>query len=347
MSTLALFDLDGTLTRGDTMLAFIRFRSGSWKYLRMLLPAAFAHALGRMGLLHSDAGKKRLMRTAFAGVPAADVLRDAEKFAMDVLPGMFREGALERLREHVGKGHRTIIVSASCSVWLEPWCKMESLELIATELEQQSCYYTGELATPNCKGEEKVIRLRAAMDLLKFERIYAYGDTPSDRPMLALATHPFYEPFHRLGLPEMEPLGPPLEQAGSARSSISTKGLVAVAIGLALTAALLITQASKPITEVQAVGSFEYIPELFPRHGDWPALIRFLPEHRVSLEDDDGHAYFEGTWRWDDKLHALRLDEPHWDRRVLWVHGWKGPVLKVASPVGKDLFQMVTYKRVE
>ena len=145
----------------------------------------------------------------------------------------------------------------------------------------------------------------------------------------------------------LDPLGPPLEQSAGDKGFIGTKGLVVVAIGLALTAALLITQASKPITEVQAVGSFEYIPELFPRHGDWPALIRFLPGHQLSLEDRDGHTYFEGTWRWDDKLYALRVDEPHWDRRVLWVHGWRGPVLKVASPVGKDLFQTVTYKRVE
>ena len=43
----------------------------------------------------------------------------------------------------------------------------------------------------------------------------------------------------------------------------------------------------------------------------------------------------------------LRLDDPAWDRRVRWVHGWGGPVLEVASPVGKGLFQVLTFKRME
>lgn len=197
MNTLALFDLDGTLTRGDTMLAFIRFRSGPWRYMRMFLPAAVIHALGRTGLLSADAGKRRLMRAAFAGTPTGDVMRDAERFAKVEMPGLMRAGAMERLRWHVGEGHRTIIVSASCSVWLAPWCAVEALELIATGLEERDGRYTGELSTPNCKGEEKVHRLRAKLDFADFERIYAYGDTPSDRPMLALATDPWYKPFRK------------------------------------------------------------------------------------------------------------------------------------------------------
>ena len=347
MSTLALFDLDGTLTRGDTMLAFIRFRSGRWKYLRMVLPAVAVHVLGRIGLLAADAGKKRLMRAAFAGVATDDVLRDAERFAKDEMPGLMREGAMERLRWHLGEGHRTIIVTASSDVWLGPWCAAEALEVVATGLQEKDGRYTGELSTPNCKGEEKVRRLRGFLDLASYERIYAYGDTPSDRPMLALATDPLYKPFHpqdqdRTGSPEE-----PLAQSGVAKKSIRPLGLVVVTLGLALTAAVLIAQALKPITEAQATGSYEYVPEIFPRSGDWPDKIRFLSGNRLRLEDSGGSIYFEGVWRWDGELRALRLEDPAWDRRLRWVQGWGGPMLEVASPVGKGLFQVVTFKRME
>lgn len=347
MSTLALFDLDGTLTRGDTMLAFIRFRSGPWNYLRMLLPAGVVHALGRMGLLPPDAGKKRLMRAAFAGVAKGDVLRDAERFAKNGMPGLMREGAMERLRWHQGEGHRTIIVTASSNVWLDPWCAAEALEVVATGLEEKDGRYTGELSTPNCKGEEKVRRLRELLDPTNYERIYAYGDTPSDRPMLAMATDPLFKPFHRQDQDRREPSEQPLANGGGAKMPIGPKGLVAVALGLALTAALAITQALKPITEAQATGNYQYVPETFPRHGDWPDVIRFLPGHQLKLEDSDGTVYFEGIWRWDGALNALRLDDPAWDRRLHWVHGWGEPILKVATPVGKGTFQVVTFKRKE
>jgi HAD superfamily hydrolase (TIGR01490 family) len=344
VSTLALFDLDGTLTRGDTMLAFIRARSGPWKYLWMLIPAAVVHALGRIRILPADAGKRRLMRAAFAGVATGDVVRDAERFAKDKMPVLIREGAMECLRWHVAEGHRTIIVSASCDVWLVPWCAAEALELIATGLEERGGRYTGELSTSNCNGEEKVRRLRKILDPARYEHIYAYGDTPSDRPMLALATNPRYKPFHQIDHDRTEPL---LAQEGAAKASIRPKGLVAVAFGLALVATLLIAKASKPITEAEATGNYEYVPEIFPRHGDWPDEIRFLPHHQVRLEDSDGTVRFEGPWHWDEKVHALRLDDPAWDRRVRWVHGWGGPVLEVASPVGKGLFQVLTFKRME
>lgn len=347
MSTLALFDLDGTLTRGDTMLAFIRFRSGPWDRLRMLLPAGVVHALGRVGLVAPEAGKKRLMRAAFAGVATGDVSRDAERFAKEGMPGMMREGAMERLRWHVAEGHRTMIVTASSDAWLGPWCAAHDVELVATGLEERDGRYTGELSTPNCKGGEKVRRLRELLKLTDYERIHAYGDTPSDRPMLALATDPLYQPFRRQDQGRTGPSGQPWAQGGVSKGAVRTKGLVAVALGLALMAALAIAQALRPITEAQASGTFEYVPELFPRRGDWPDVIRFMPGYQLRLEDGDGTVFFQGKWRWNGSMNALSLDDPAWDRRVRWVHSWGEPLLKVATPVGKGTYQVVTYKRLE
>ena len=347
MSTLALFDMDGTLTRDDTMLAFIRFRSGPWRYLRMLLPAGILHALGRIRVIPADAGKRRLMRAAFAGVATSDVLRDAERFAKDELPGLMREGALERLRWHVQEGHRTIIVTASSTAWLQPWLAAASLEVIATGLEVRNGRYTGELSTPNCKGEEKVRRLREILDPSLYERIYAYGDTPSDRPMLALSTDACYAPFQQQDNETNTWDDRQLGQEVTTMAPFRPRFVIAVALGLAVVAAFTIAQALKPITEAQATGNYESVKELFPRHGDWPDVIKFLPDHHVRLENGDSAVLLQGPWQWDARLNALRLNDPDWDRRVLWVPGWGGPVLKVASPVGKDLFQTVTYKRVQ
>ena len=347
MNALALFDLDGTLTHGDTMLAFIRYRAGTLKYAWIMLQSGLLHALGRIGLLPKDAGKKRLVHMAFAGASVAEVDREAEKFTREKLPDMFRTGAVERVQWHKAQGHRTCIVTASCAPWVKPWCTAQGLELIATGMEERAGTYTGELSTPNCKGEEKVRRVKEIFDLHTYEVIHAYGDTPSDRPMLALATDPYYKPFDIQpsdATDAVEVMGSP---EAPHRSAAGFKLFVVLVPCLFMVGALLVHQAFKPITEVVAEGNHERILELFPRHGDWPDIIRFLPEHRVKLEDSDGLVHYEGPWTWDEKSTSLRLSDPAWDRRVLWVSGWGGPVLKVASPVGKDLFQTVTFKPLE
>ena len=58
-------------------------------------------------------------------------------------------------------------------------------------------YLTGEMQTPNCYGEQKVLRLnswlaeRFGADLDGVE-LYAYGDTRGDLPLLRMAQHAWY-----------------------------------------------------------------------------------------------------------------------------------------------------------
>jgi phosphatidylglycerophosphatase C len=54
---------------------------------------------------------------------------------------------------------------------------------------------TGAFATPNCRGPEKIVRLRAAFGpgmALKA----AYGDTSGDREMIAMAEIKGFKVFH-------------------------------------------------------------------------------------------------------------------------------------------------------
>jgi phosphoserine phosphatase len=69
------------------------------------------------------------------------------------------------------------------------------LGIIATRLEIVDNRLTGKLASPNCYGPQKVERIRAALDLSRYGRIFAYGDSRGDREMLALADEKHYRFF--------------------------------------------------------------------------------------------------------------------------------------------------------
>lgn len=195
MSTLALFDLDGTITRSDTMLSFLRMVKGQVAGGLLLAGVLPAWCGGKLGLCPADQAKRELVRRAFGGQATAPLLAAATRFTAEVMPGLLRPAALERLAWHQAQGHHVVIVTASCSLWTGPWCRAHGLQLIATEMEVSEGRYTGRLSTPNCKGEEKVRRIRAQWPDLPGREVYAYGDTPSDRPMLGLAGLPQYKPF--------------------------------------------------------------------------------------------------------------------------------------------------------
>ena len=192
---LALFDFDGTLTDRDTMLAFCRHVRGTPRFaLGMLWLSPMLVAM-KLGVVANATAKALFLRHFLGGYERDELRRQAESFA-DVVDGWLRPGALERVSWHQEQGHTVRIVSASLDVWLHPWAKRHDIDVLCTRGRFDGDRFTGDLEGPNCNHEEKVARVRADVDLETFDEIFAYGDTSGDQPMLDIATHPTFRPFH-------------------------------------------------------------------------------------------------------------------------------------------------------
>ena len=189
------FDFDGTLTVRDSFTAFLRWRAGPLSYtlgLVRLAPAALAY------LVHRDRGriKAAAVQLFLAGLTGPEIEVDAEMFAIECAPGLFRPDALAAWRRWRAEGARLVIVSASPSFVVAPFAeKLGADKLIATELAfDAEGRVMGGFAGPNCRGPEKVARLKAEFGpdvALKA----AYGDTSGDREMLELAEIRGYRVF--------------------------------------------------------------------------------------------------------------------------------------------------------
>ena len=99
---------------------------------------------------------------------------------------------MERLQWHRHQGDTVAVVSAGLDVYLRPWCEAHGVELICTELEERHGRMTGRYRRGDCSGSAKAERIRETFDLERFKSIYAYGDAPEDRQMLALANRKYY-----------------------------------------------------------------------------------------------------------------------------------------------------------
>jgi len=193
----AAFDFDGTLTRRDTLLSFLFYTLGIVTVIRhavMLSPTLLGYALG---WIRNDVAKERVFARCLAGIGLDDLMRQGERFATEVLPGLLRKEALARLDWHKKQGHRCIVISASLDLYVRPWAmKMGFDDVIASHLETlDDGTITGNLSGGNCFGTEKVIRLEALLGPTNGYTLYAYGDSRGDSELLSAADHAHYRHF--------------------------------------------------------------------------------------------------------------------------------------------------------
>jgi phosphatidylglycerophosphatase C len=184
----AAFDFDGTITRRDTLVPFLRRISGPGRFELALVTAAPAFARGGR-----EAFKVALLRRVLGGLPADEVAEEGRRYGRALAAG-FRPEVVERIRWHQEHGHDVVIVSASLRAYLDPVVAHLGVDgVCAVELAVgDDGRLTGEMVGPNCRGPEKVRRLTTWLDGDVPARLWAYGNSSGDRELLAAADEPFW-----------------------------------------------------------------------------------------------------------------------------------------------------------
>ncbi len=189
---LALFDFDGTITKRETMpgfmLAAVRPRRLAFGKV-LLLPLVLGY---KLGIVSGSVVRAGICLFGFWRIPAAELERRGLAFAQQVLPNTLRPEAMERIAWHKARGDKVVVVSGGLDVYLEHWAHAHGLELLCSSLEERGGLLTGFYRGRQCVRAEKARQVRSRYRLSSFSKVYAYGDTPEDRELLALAHEPYY-----------------------------------------------------------------------------------------------------------------------------------------------------------
>lgn len=186
---LAFFDFDGTMLRGDSITAYLRM---AWKqgFLSLREYAAVIWHTVRffLGMEQAEETKGRALRFLGAMTPEQQRAFDEAFVRQELLPRLFPQ-ALSAWEAHRQAGRKLLLVSASTDNYMRLISQALGADaLLCTVLSAEG------IVKGNCKGDEKVRRIRAWLDeqgwQADFSSSYAYGDSKSDLPMLRLVGHP-------------------------------------------------------------------------------------------------------------------------------------------------------------
>jgi len=201
VATVAVFDLDGTLTHHDTLVPWwwrlfwqppALGVMARWAF-RMRALARAVHSLLHY-LIRRDRGqlKASLLYAVLSPWSASQVAALAEHYVASLDASRFNAALVERLQQHQALGHRTILMSASVDCYVPLIAKrLRFDECICTTLEWRQGALSGALAGENVRGLVKLEHLKALQQRFAGATFYAYGNAGSDLPHLRAVEHAF------------------------------------------------------------------------------------------------------------------------------------------------------------
>ncbi|MGH9098086.1 MAG: HAD-IB family hydrolase, partial [Acidimicrobiales bacterium] len=138
----------------------------------------------------ADRTKDRLFEMVLAGIETPAFGEVSREFARAHLAGHLRVDVHRRLKLHRQRGDHTVIVSASPEVYIAEAARLLGAEqALATRLASRDGRLTGRYDGTNCRGEEKLRRLREWAGRLNEPpaRLWVYGNSRGDLRMMRAA----------------------------------------------------------------------------------------------------------------------------------------------------------------
>lgn len=167
-----VYDFDGTIYAGDCTLDFWKFCVKNNPKVLTALPGALIACLQfKLGVKSREQFKERFYHF-LRYVP--DVKKQVELF-WNTNYRQIKPWYYERRK------HDDLVISASPEFLISEICEHLKINYIASKVD----YRSGKLLGPNCRGEEKVRRLRLIYPNATIEEFYS--DSKADNPLAEMA----------------------------------------------------------------------------------------------------------------------------------------------------------------
>ncbi|GAA0352763.1 HAD-IB family hydrolase [Actinoallomurus spadix] len=190
----AVFDLEGTIIASNLIESYLWARLSSMPRSQWSGELAdLARSLPRyLRAERRDRGDfVRAFLRRYEGADIAELRALVKDVLGEAVLQRVMPEAVRRIRAHRAAGHKTILITGTIDVFVEPLSTLFD-EVVASRMHERDGRLTGYLDTPPLVDEARAAWLRrhAADTGLDLSQSYAYADSYSDRPLLEAVGNP-------------------------------------------------------------------------------------------------------------------------------------------------------------
>lgn len=196
MEKLAIFDIDYTITRKETLMEFFKYIiSKDIKNIKFL-PRALYSGLMYAVKVYDEKRVKECFLKFIENIDEAELANLTKSFYDERISKILYKDAVDMIKKLKNEGYMVVLISASPEFYVKEFYAINEVDLIiGTKFTFDSGKFIRKMDGNNCKGEEKVKRLNEVLKekniKVDFENSYMFSDSLSDKPLLDLVGKPY------------------------------------------------------------------------------------------------------------------------------------------------------------
>lgn len=196
MEKLAIFDIDYTITRKETLMEFFKYLvSKDIKNIKFL-PRALYSGLMYGIKVYDEKRVKEYFLKFIENIDEKELAILTKSFYDERLSTILYEDAVNMIKKLKNEGYMVILISASPEFYIKEFYAIKEVDLIiGTKFIFENGKFVRKMSGNNCKGEEKVKRLEKVLKekniKADFKNSYMFSDSLSDKPLLDLVGNPY------------------------------------------------------------------------------------------------------------------------------------------------------------
>jgi HAD superfamily hydrolase (TIGR01490 family) len=202
MEKLAIFDVDYTITKKETLMQLFKYViMKDIKNIRFLPRALYSGFMYSINIYDEKRVKESFLKF-IEGIEEKDLALLVKNFYKDVLEKNLYEDAIKMMKNLKSKGYKVYLISASPEFYLREFYSIKEVDMIiGTRFTLESGKFIRKMQGENCKGEEKVKRLKEVLEKenieVDYKNSYMFSDSLSDKPLLDLVGNAYLINFRK------------------------------------------------------------------------------------------------------------------------------------------------------
>ncbi|WP_291632439.1 HAD-IB family hydrolase [Clostridium sp.] len=199
---LAIFDVDFTLTKRETLLEFYFFMIKKNPKFIKYLPKSIISSIFYVFKIYDASKVKKTFIRFIDGIEENEMKKIVKEFYEKRLSKILYNDGIVMMKKMKAQGYKIYLISASAEFYLSEFYNIKEVDkVIGTRFTTENGLHRNTISGENCKGDEKVKRLKEFLKNenieVDFESSYMFSDSLSDLPLFNLVGHPYLINFRK------------------------------------------------------------------------------------------------------------------------------------------------------